>query len=152
MITIWRFFKFYVLNSLGHQRVPREIRGKLEQVFQCRGKLIFTDMFDLPAPILRRGIIVGTPDCVKLVKNGGKRFCLVGERKGRNYKGSVRQHEFNQVLLYMHILESYQPYPVIGRIAYNNQCIDIDFDKLHLKSILKQKRRCLSILNKPPIR
>lgn len=146
MIFLWRWIKYIFFNSIPRYRMTRDVKSRLENDFQASGKIMTTDMYNQKAVTFVRSGIVGIPDLTMIVKNKGKKYCLVGERKGRNYRGSVRQHEMNQVQLYMYMLTIYQPYPVIGRIAYNDKVIDVTFDSVLVKNIIGHKGDCLRAL------
>lgn len=146
MFFLYRWLKFYIFRSIPRYSISRDVQSRLFRDFHFTGKIISTDMFDQRSVKLTRSNIVGVPDLIAIVKDKGKKYCLIGERKGRLYKGNVRGHERNQVLLYMYLMQAYQPYPVIGRIAYNDRCIDIDLDASLIKSILSKKRSCMRLL------
>lgn len=143
---IW--FVYYFSNRFPSQSIPRNVKQMVLSDFSCTGKIRSTDLYRQKSMLFHRKGIAGMPDAVIFVKHNGKRYCLICERKGRNIGRGTRKHEVNQVLLYMFILRAYQPYPVLGRIAYNDSYVDIKYDESEIDSMLKRKPSCIRVLNK----
>lgn len=89
--------------------------------------------------------VAGIPDAV--FRHPLWPMYIVGEIKGRKFNNECRPHEWNQLMLYVGIVNSTTIGTVRGALHYKDKTIWPPFDKKAFKLMIEQRHHAINILN-----
>lgn len=83
--------------------------------------------------------IIGAPDAVFRGKSNKR--VIVGEFKGRKFRGIVRLYEYYQIMLYLGMARKTYKKEVAGKLAFTDKVLDIEFDPATFEALVNLARK-----------
>lgn len=136
--TIAIFFLFIFFSRSYVSKSDKNILGMFD-LDPKNVKVLFTDLGGRSDKLfLKYKGVTGVADAI--FKRKGCRKIVVGEYKGRKYRGFIRIYEYYQVILYAGMVKAHFGRPVECLLAFDDKVMPFEFDEMLFNRLISLRK------------